>query len=71
VKIAINVNIVVAGRLICQASDKTTSFSAMMGLPNKQFDTIYWMPWQNNTDLDTYSAAVRQCHKIHLSCIAR
>ena len=30
-----------------------TSFSEMMGLPNSQLDTTYWLPWYNNVDLDT------------------
>ena len=25
----------------------------MMGLPDSQLDTTYWMPWYNNVDLDT------------------
>jgi hypothetical protein len=32
-----------------------TSFTEMMGLPNSQLDTIYWLPWYNNAtaELDT------------------
>jgi hypothetical protein len=30
-----------------------TSFSEMMGLANSLLDTLYWMPWYNNVDLDT------------------
>jgi hypothetical protein len=30
-----------------------TSFSEMMGLPNNSLDTIYWLPWYNNVELDT------------------
>ena len=33
--------------------DVATSFSEMMGLPNSQLDTTYWLPWYNNVDLDT------------------
>jgi hypothetical protein len=29
------------------------SFSEMMGLPDSQLNTTYWMPWYNNVDLDT------------------
>jgi hypothetical protein len=29
------------------------SFSEMMGLPNDQLDTIYWLPWYNNKTLNT------------------
>jgi hypothetical protein len=25
----------------------------MMGLPNSQLDTIYWLPWYNNFGMDT------------------
>src|SRR5947207_2684074 len=25
----------------------------MMGLPDSQLDTTYWLPWYNNVDLDT------------------
>jgi hypothetical protein len=24
-----------------------------MGFPNSQLGTVYWMPWQNNINLDT------------------
>jgi hypothetical protein len=24
-----------------------------MGLPNSQLDTLYWLPWYNNIDLDS------------------
>jgi hypothetical protein len=30
-----------------------TSFSEMMGLPNTKLNSMYWMPWYNNVDLDT------------------
>ena len=29
------------------------SFSEMMGLPDNQLDSTYWLPWYNNVDLDT------------------
>jgi hypothetical protein len=29
-----------------------TSFSEMMALPDNQLDSIYWLPWYNNKDLD-------------------
>jgi hypothetical protein len=25
----------------------------MLGLPNQQVDTLYWLPWYNNIDLQT------------------
>jgi hypothetical protein len=30
-----------------------TSFSEMMALPDSQLDTLYWLPWYNNIDLDS------------------
>jgi hypothetical protein len=29
------------------------SFSELMGLPNSQLNTTYWLPWYNNVSLDT------------------
>jgi uncharacterized protein YcfL len=44
-----------AERLIYKVGAVNTSFSETMGLPNRQLDTTYWLPWYNNdgTDLDT------------------
>ncbi len=53
VKIVSNQNIVAAERVIYQVNGTNTSFSEMMGLPNSQLDTTYWLPWYNNVDLDT------------------
>ena len=53
VQITSNVNIVVAERVIYKVHNINTSFSEMMGLPEKQLDTTYWLPWYNNVDLDT------------------
>src|SRR5215207_4805596 len=53
VEIVSNVNIVAAERVIYMASGIPTSFSEMMGLPNSQLNTTYWLPWYNNVDLDT------------------
>ena len=54
VKIESDVNIVAAERVIYKAAGGVnTSFSEMMGLPNSQLDTNYWLPWYNNVDLDT------------------
>jgi hypothetical protein len=53
VKIVSDQNIVVAERLIYQFNDLNTSFSDMMDLPNPQLDTIFWLPWYNNVELDT------------------
>jgi uncharacterized protein YcfL len=45
--------IVVAERVIAKANGVPTSFSEMLGLPNQQVDTLYWLPWYNNIDLQT------------------
>ena len=53
VKIASNIPIVVAERVIYRVQGVNTSFTEMMALPNTQLDSIYWLPWYNNVDLDT------------------
>jgi probable HAF family extracellular repeat protein len=53
VKIESTVNIVAAERVIYKVNGVNTSFSEMMGLPNSQLNTTYWLPWYNNVDLDT------------------
>jgi M6 family metalloprotease-like protein len=53
VKIESNVNIVAAERLIYKFGGVNTSFSEMLALPEKQLDSIYYLPWYNNVDLDT------------------
>ena len=53
VRIASDQPIVVAERLIYKANNLPTSFTEMMGLPDGQLDTTYWLPWYNNVDLDT------------------
>ena len=53
VKIASNVNIVAAERVIYKVNGVNTSFSEMMALPNGQLNNAYWLPWYNNMDLDT------------------
>jgi photosystem II stability/assembly factor-like uncharacterized protein len=53
VKIQSNVNIVAAERLIYKVNGVSTSFTETMALPDKALDTIYWLPWYNNADLDT------------------
>jgi hypothetical protein len=46
-------NIVAAERVIYNVNNLPTSFSEMMGLPNGFLNTIHWLPWYNNIDLDT------------------
>ena len=54
VRIQSNVNIVAAARVLYKGSGGVdTSFSEIMALPNKQLDTLYWLPWYNNVSLDT------------------
>jgi hypothetical protein len=53
VRVVSNVNIVAAERLIYKVKGVATSFSEMMGLPQKQLDRTYWLPWYNNIGLDT------------------
>ncbi|HEX6033843.1 MAG TPA: hypothetical protein VFY83_05380, partial [Anaerolineales bacterium] len=53
VKIESDVNIIAAERLIYKVNGVNTSFSEMMALPEKQLDTVYWLPWYNNVDLDS------------------
>jgi hypothetical protein len=53
VQIVSDVPIVAAERLIYKVNNVNTSFSEMMALPDGQLDTLYWLPWYNNVDLDT------------------
>jgi hypothetical protein len=53
VRIVSNQNLVAAERLIYKVNNIPTSFSEIMALPASQLDTIYWLPWYNNLDLDT------------------
>jgi hypothetical protein len=53
VQIISDVNIVAAERVIYNVNGLPTSFSEMMGLSNNLLDTLYWMPWYNNVELDT------------------
>ena len=47
------VPIIGAERVIYKVDGINTSFAEMMGLPAGQLDTTYWLPWYNNSDLDT------------------
>ena len=42
-----------AERVIYKVNGVQTSFTELMGLPDGQLDTTYWLPWYNNVDLDT------------------
>ena len=53
VQIEGNVDILASERVIYKVQGEYTSFSELMGLPNAQLDKIYWLPWYNNTGLDT------------------
>ena len=47
------VSIIAAERVIYKVNNVNTSFTEMMALPDAQLDTMYWLPWYNNVDLDT------------------
>ena len=47
------VPILAAERVIYKVEDIATSYSELMGLPNNQVDTTYWLPWYNSKDLNT------------------
>ena len=53
VKIVSDQKIVAAERVIYRVNGTNTSYSELMALPIHQLDTIYWLPWYNNVDLDT------------------
>src|SRR5512133_1289566 len=53
VKIESDQNIVAAERVIYKVQGIQTSFTETMALPDGQLNTIYWLPWYNNVDLDT------------------
>ena len=53
VKLASTTPILASERVIYKVNGTPTSFSEMMALPDSQLDTIYWLPWYNNKDLDT------------------
>jgi hypothetical protein len=49
-----SVPLIAAERVIYKAAGGVnTSFSEMMALPASQVDTVYWLPWYNNVELDT------------------
>ena len=54
VRIESDIPIVVAERVIYKVQNVNTSFTEMMAMPNTQLDTIYWLPWYNNVELDTH-----------------
>jgi hypothetical protein len=53
VQIVSDQNIVAAERVIYRVNNAPTSFTEIMGLPVAHLDTIFWLPWYNNVDLDT------------------
>src|SRR5215207_8322157 len=48
-----SIPLIAAERVIYKINNVPTSFSEMMGLPESQLGTTYWLPWYNNVDLDT------------------
>jgi peptidyl-Lys metalloendopeptidase len=53
VRVVSNQNIVVSESAIYRVNNVNTSFSELMALPNSQLSTTYWLPWYNNTGLDS------------------
>ena len=53
VQIVSSQNIVVSESVIYRVRNVNTSFSEMMALPNSLLSTTYWLPWYNNTGLDS------------------
>ena len=53
VKIQSNIPIAVSERVIYRVNNLPASYSEMMALPNSQLDSVSWLPWYNNVDLDT------------------
>ncbi len=50
VKVVSDVPIVAAERIIYKVNNVFTSYVEMMGFPDSELDTIYWMPRYNNVD---------------------
>ena len=53
VQIVSDVPVAASERVIYKVNNINTSFSEMMGLPDGLLDTVFWLPWYNNVDLDT------------------
>ncbi len=53
VKLTSTASILGSERVIYKVGNIPTSFTEMMGLPDEQVDTTYWLPWYNNIGLDT------------------
>jgi hypothetical protein len=53
VQVVSDQNMVVTERTIQKVNTVQTSFSELMGLPAGGLDTIHWLPWYNNVDLDS------------------
>jgi len=53
VKMESSASILGAERVNYKVNGKQTSFSELIGLPNSQLDTTYWLPWYKNIGLDT------------------
>ena len=53
VQIVSDVPIIASERVLYTVNGVNTSFTELPALPNSQLDTVYWLPWYNNVDLDT------------------
>jgi hypothetical protein len=45
--------IVASTRVIYRVNNTLASYSELMGFPAGQLDTIFWLPWYNNVELNT------------------
>src|SRR5205814_2258457 len=62
-------NIAAAERVIYRVNNTPVSFTEMMALSNSQLNTIYWLPWYNNVDLDTqlrFGNVTNQTATVHI-----
>ncbi|HEX2990619.1 MAG TPA: glycoside hydrolase domain-containing protein, partial [Anaerolineales bacterium] len=48
-----NVPLIASERVIYRVDGANTSFTEIMGLPDRQLDITYWLPWYNNIGLDS------------------
>ncbi len=48
-----NAPLIASERVIYRVNGANTSFTEIMGLPDRQLDNIYWLPWYNNIGLDS------------------
>jgi hypothetical protein len=52
-KITSDASVLIDAQLNYSVNGIVTSYADVMALPNNQLDTIYWLPWYDNLNLDT------------------